>query len=115
MNREDDPELWDLLGHSAEPKVSPFFARNVLRETRKLGAGKGREWLGLRRLLPITGLAMALIAVLFLRMQTPSVPVEEPEFDTFANVAPQDYEVVGDLNDVMASDDNTMLDESVFL
>jgi hypothetical protein len=116
MKREDDEKLWDLLGHAAEPKISPFFARNVLRETRKLaGWGNLREWLSVRRLLPAASLAVALIAVLFLRMQTPLVPLADPESDIFANVDPQDYEVVADLNELLASDDNNSLEDSVFL
>ena len=43
MKRDDDQELWDLLGQAAEPKISPFFARNVLREIRKPG-----DWATLR-------------------------------------------------------------------
>ena len=35
MRREDDQELWDLLGKSATPEVSPFFARNVVRQVRE--------------------------------------------------------------------------------
>ena len=116
MKREDDQELWDLLGHAAEPKISPFFARNVLRETRKLsGWGNLRGWLNVRRLVPATSLAVALIAVLFLRMQTPLAPVADPESDIFANVDPQDYELVADLDDLVASDDSNSLDDSVLL
>jgi hypothetical protein len=114
MKREDDQELWDLLGHAPEPKISPFFARNVLRETRRLTSwGSLRGWLNVRRLVPATSLAVALIAVLLLRMQTPLVPVADPESDIFANVDPQDYEVVADLDDLVASDDNSSLDEGV--
>src|SRR6266496_825664 len=35
MKREDDQQLWELLGRLAEPKLSPFFARNVLRQVRR--------------------------------------------------------------------------------
>jgi hypothetical protein len=116
MKREDDQELWDLLGHAAEPKISPFFARNVVRETRKLvGWGKLRNWLSVRRLLPTASVAVALIAVLLLRPQTPLVPLPNPESDIFANVDPQDYEVVSDLDDLLASDDNGLLEDSVLL
>lgn len=116
MKREDDQELWDLLGRSPEPKISPFFARNVVREARK-SAGLARlgDWIGLRRVVPVASLAVALIAVLLLRMQTPVVPLPDPESDVFANVDPQDYEVVSDLDDLVAADDNALLEESVLL
>ena len=75
MKREDDEKLWDLLGQAAEPKISPFFARNVLREIRKpAGWANLREWLTVRRLIPAASLVVALMAVVFLRMQTSWVP-----------------------------------------
>ena len=55
---------------------------------------------------------MALIAVVFLWMQTSSGPQTEPEL---ANMNAQDYEVMVDLDDLLASDDSSSLDESVFL
>src|SRR5436189_171653 len=52
MKREDDQELWDLLGQAAEPKVSPYFARNVSREVRQAsGWTTFRGWLNPRRLI----------------------------------------------------------------
>ena len=113
MKRDDDQELWDLLGRAAEPKTSLFFARNVLREIRKSGEAAG--WLNLRRLIPAAGMAAALIAVILLRMQMSVAPLADPSSDTLANVDPQDYEVVADLDDLLASDDNNSLDDSVLL
>ena len=73
MKREDDQKLWDLLGQAAEPKISPFFARNVLRKIRKPRgiAATSAWWFNLRWLIPAAGMAAALIAAVFLRMQTP--------------------------------------------
>src|SRR6266404_6048860 len=34
MHRDEDRQLWDLLGQANAPKVSPFFARNVIRRVR---------------------------------------------------------------------------------
>lgn len=114
MKRDDDQELWDLLGQAAEPKISPFFARNVLREIRQpAGWFWSRGWLNLRRLIPATGVAVALIAVAFLRMHLSVAPLTSPSSDALANVDPQDYEVIADLDDLLASDDNNSLDESV--
>jgi hypothetical protein len=116
MKRDDDRELWDLLGRAAEPKISPFFARNVLREIRQPGGWAAlRGWLTLRRLIPAAGVAGALIAVVFLRMHTSVAPLAEPPSDILANVDAQDYEVVADLDDLLASDDNNSLDESILL
>jgi hypothetical protein len=115
MKRDDDQKLWDLLGQAAEPKISPFFARNVLREIRKPGDWATlRGWLNPWRLIPAAGGAAALIAVAFLRMHTAVAPLEGSSPD-LANVDSQDYEIVADLDDLLASDDNTSVDESVLL
>jgi hypothetical protein len=116
MKRDDDQELWDLLGQAAEPRISPFFARNVLREIRKPGDWTTlRGWLNLRRLIPAAGMAGALIAVVFLRMHTSVAPLAGPASDVLANVDAQDSEVIADLDDLLASDDNNSLDDSVLL
>jgi hypothetical protein len=114
MKRDDDPKLWDLLGQASEPKISPFFARNVLREIRKPNAwATWRGWLSPRRLISAVGAATALIAVAFLRMHTSVAPLAPS--DPLANVEAQDYEVMADLDDLLASDDNNSLDDSVLL
>ena len=116
MKRDDDQELWDLLGRSAEPKISPFFARNVLREIRQPGHWLTlRGWFNPRRLIPAAGMAVALIVAVFLRMHTSVAPVAGPSSEMLANVDAQDYEVIADLDDLLASDDNNSLDDSVLL
>ncbi len=116
MNRDDDPKLWDLLGQAPERKISPFFARNVLREIREPGARTSfRAWFNLRRLIPAAGMATALIAVIFLRWHTAVAPLTGPSPDGLANVDSQDSEVIADLDDLLASDDSNSLDESVLL
>ena len=114
MKREDDQELWDLLGQAAEPKISPFFARNVVREIRQPGAWTTlRGWLNLRRLIPASGMVAALLAVAFLRMHTAVAPLANPSSDGLANMDPQDYEVISDLDDLLASDDSNSLDDGI--
>ncbi|MEY2558494.1 MAG: hypothetical protein QOE34_1919 [Verrucomicrobiota bacterium] len=117
MKREDDEKLWDLLGRAAEPEVSPFFARNVVRETRRQAGGWPAlpAWFGLRRLLPAAGVGVALIAVVFLKSQTSVPRAVETEPDKLAIISAQDYEVIADLDDLLASDDNNSLEESVLL
>lgn len=115
MKRDDDQELWDLLGRTAEPKISPFFARNVLREIRQPGYWSTlRGWFNPRRLIPAAGVAAALIVAVFFRMHTAVAPLTPPPPDMLANADAQDYEVIADLDDLLASDDNS-LDESVLL
>jgi hypothetical protein len=114
MKREDDEKLWDLLGHSAEPKVSPFFARNVLRKIRE-SESRPRASVWLRWLVPATGVAVAIIAALFLRVQTPDSNYSDPRPDTLAVIESQDSELIADLDDLFESDDNSSWDESVLL
>lgn len=114
MKREDDEKLWDLLGHAAEPKVSPFFARNVLREIRESrGSSPVTGWL--KWLVPATGVAVAVIAALFLRVQTPGQNHSNLPADQLALLEAQDSEVMADLDDLIASDDSSSWDDAVLL
>ncbi len=117
MKREDDEKLWDLLGQAAEPKISPFFARNVVRETRKSdGRANLREWLTFRRLVPALSLAVALMAAVFLQRSTPPVdPLADSPTEVSTNVTAQDYEVMADLEDLLAAEDSNSLDDSILL
>jgi hypothetical protein len=66
MERQDDPQLWDLLGRSKTPEPSPFFARNVLRAVREERSPRNgiASWFQLRRLIPsFSALAAVVIAV----------------------------------------------------
>ena len=116
MNRDDDKELWDLLGRAAKPSVSPFFARNVVREIRKPNRWTALSgWLNPRRLIPAAGVAMALIAALLLRTQTAVVPGPKLNSDKLAIVEAQDNEVISDFEDLLASDDSNSLDDGILL
>ena len=114
MKREDDEKLWDLLGRSAEPKVSPFFARNVLREVRE-SESRSRVGGWLKWLVPAAGVAVAIIAALFLRVQTPDPSYSESRAETLTFVESQDSELIADLDVLIESDDNNSWDESVLL
>ena len=120
MKREDDQQLWDLLGRNPAPGVSPFFARNVLRRLREqpTWAAAFRPWFRLRRLIPLSGAVAAIAGAVFMMYQAPvqeqSVTEQPPneEAELFAKIDPQDYEVVADLDDLLASDENNLWDES---
>jgi hypothetical protein len=114
MKREDDEKLWDLLGHAAEPKISPFFARNILREVRE-SRGRSRVTGWLKWLVPATGVAVAVIAALFLRVQSPDRNHSDLPADQLAAMEAQDSEVMADLDDLIASDDSTSWDDGVLL
>jgi hypothetical protein len=114
MKREDDKKLWDLLGRSAEPAVSPFFARNVLREVRE-SEGRSRVGGWLQWLVPTAGVAVAIIAALFLRVQAPDQNYSDARAETLSLIESQDSELIADLDDLIESDDTNSWDESVLL
>jgi hypothetical protein len=113
MKREDDQDLWDFLGRVAEPSLSPFFARNVLRQVREPGGlDRARKWFSLRRLIPATALAIVVIGVTVATHHPVSQKSPESAPDVVAKIDPQDYEVVADLNELLAVDENSLWDEN---
>src|SRR4051794_7758846 len=108
MNRENDQQLWDLLGEAKSPVVSPFFARNVLRTIRQRPAVLRRitGWFALSRLIPATTVAMAIIVTVFVVNgpdKTEMALINDS--DPVARIDPQDYDVVADLDELIASDE----------
>jgi hypothetical protein len=115
MKRDDDEKLWDLLGHSAEPAVSPFFARNVLRKIREAqGEEAPRRGWALRWLVPAAGVATVIIAALTF----PSHLVERTHRDATVEVVTsdsQDNDLLADLDDLVGAEDSPAWDDAVML
>ncbi len=67
MEREDDPQLWDLLRHSRVPEASPFFARNVVRAVRseQPSGSAVASWFQWRRLVPTFSVLAAIVIAVF--------------------------------------------------
>jgi hypothetical protein len=112
MKREDDEQLWDLLGNSAPPQVSPFFARNILRQVRPHPRlSRAPSWLNWRTLVPVSGLtAVTLATVLLYTFSFRQKAVTED--DPIAKIDVQDYEVVADLDELLASDETSLWDDN---
>lgn len=113
MKREDDQELWDLLGKAGKPAVSPFFARNVVREIRQVRTWQSRfaQWFEPRRLIPATAVAVAMFAAA-VSLQKPtgtSMSSENPP-EAVAQLDAVDYEVVADLDDLLALEEDNLWD-----
>jgi len=113
MNREDDQQLWDLLGRANAPEASPFFARNVLRSIRQQPSWHERivRLLPARRLVPAAGLAaLAIAGALFLNNQGTRPDVVEVDEDIIA-VDEQDYDVIADLDNLLAMEESSLWED----
>ena len=115
MNREEDEKLWNLLGRATEPTASPFFARNVLRKIREArGESSPRGSWYLRWMVPAAGVAVVIIAGL----AVPTQIINRHQSSSQAELAVaegQDGDLLADLDDLMASDDSSALDDAVLL
>jgi hypothetical protein len=113
MEPQDDKELWDVLGRLAEPTVSPFFARNVLRQVRQRPSHfeRVRNWLTGRRVVGASAVAAAVIALaLVMHHPGPRTP-SSSDLDLVTKIDPQDYDVVADLDELIAWDENNMWED----
>ena len=109
MKREDDQSLWNLLGKAPQPRVSAFFARNVLRKIREKPTWRTQfaHFFRGRQLIPAAALGAAVVAaLLFIWISGPGAnPIKN---SNIAGIATQDYEVVADLDDLVASEENNL-------
>ncbi len=116
---EDDP-LWGLLGEGKLGKpaeVSPFFARNILREIRltqdqnRTPAGTSFSSLLRRWRMGLVGAAMALgVAAL-----TGTALLQDRTAGNLASQQPSDAEVISHLDELLTYEDTTVwLDQSAY-
>jgi hypothetical protein len=113
MRREDDPRLWDLLGKAETPALSPFFARNVVRQIRNENGRRTNifSWFDPRKLIPASAVALALmVTLLSTHFPTTDTSADFPE--TVARIDPQDYDAVADLDDLLATDDDNLWNDN---
>ena len=111
MKREDDEQLWDFLGRLPPPQLSPFFSRNIVRRLREeLPAPRSRRLL--RWLIPASVAATVLVTGLVSLHRPATWPKQTSDIDVVAEIDPQDYEVVADLDQLVASDENSLWDDN---
>jgi hypothetical protein len=113
MKREDDHQLWDFLGQASEPKLSPFFARNVVRTIRQRSRPfeSLRSWFSPRRLVPIAGVAVAIIAAVATIHQPGIHKSSDSTPGVIAQIDPQDYDVIADLDELVVTDESNLWDD----
>jgi hypothetical protein len=104
MNRDEDPQLWDLLGRSKGVAPSPFFARNVVRAVRAEIPERHNlsGWFNLRRLIPALSVAAA-VAIAAFTFQV--LHHQGSPHRGLTTVEVQDSDVASDL-DLLASNDD---------
>lgn len=113
MDREDDKQLWDILGRVPEPALSPLFARNVVRSIRQQASRveRMRGWFSWRRLAAASAVVVLVIGVAVAThhpvSQTPAIN----DSDVVAKIDPQDYDVVADLDELIAWDENSVWED----
>src|SRR5207248_11585860 len=95
MDREDDKELWDMLGRIPEITLSPFFARNVLRRVRQ-GAPpfeRARSWFSLRSLAAPSAVAAVVIGLAIATHHPVSQTAAVDDSDVAAKMDPRASDV----------------------
>jgi hypothetical protein len=112
MEPQDDKELWDVLSHVPELRLSPFFARNVLRKIRQEPARFQRvwNWFGMRKLVGASAVAAVIIGTALVAHHPRSPVASSNDLDVVAKIDPQDYDVVADLDELIAWDENSVLE-----
>ena len=113
MEPEDDKQLWDVLGRVPAPALSPFFARNVLRKIRQETTGfeRARNWFSLRRLVAASAVAIVVAGMAIATHHPVPRTASANESDVVAKIDPQDYDVVADLDELIAWDENSVWED----
>jgi hypothetical protein len=110
MEPQDDKQLWDILGRVREPSLSPFFARNVVRKIRQEATRfeRARNWFSLRRLVAASAVAIVVVGMAIATRHPISQTPSANDADVVAKIDPQDYDVVADLDELIAWDENSV-------
>ena len=115
MNRDEQDDLWQLLGKAKEPQISPFFSRNVLRALRE----QRQEWPGvigrLRRqwrTLAFAGCGL-LLAIGALVWQAAPRPDQLTLLAQQVSLSP-DYDVITHLDELLETEENAVWLDNVY-
>lgn len=114
MNREDDPELWDLLEQAKKVEPSPFFARNVLRAVRSHPSRPVSGFSGWRfgRIATLLSTAAAIV-VTAVAVETFHKRAASPRNSNVVLAEGQDPDLAADLDVLASADDDS--DDSALL
>ena len=89
------------------------FARNVLREIRQGSArfDRVRKWFSGRKLVGASAVAAVAVALALVTHYPGPRSASSSDLDVVAKVDPQDYDVVADLDELIAWDENSVWQE----
>ena len=113
MEPQDDKELWDVLGRLPKPTLSPFFARNVLRRIRQKSTRfeRVRNWFSVRKVVGASAVAAVFGALALVTHYPGPRTTSSSDSDVVTKVDPQDYDVVADLDALIAWDENSVWED----
>jgi len=113
MEPEDDKQVGIVLGRVPDPTLSRFFARNVVRQIRQKATRfeRTRKWFSLRRLVAASAVAIVVVGMAIATHHPVSQTASANDSDVVAKVDPQDYDVVADLDELIAWDENNVWEE----
>jgi hypothetical protein len=113
MDREDDKQLWDILARVPQPTLSPFFARNVVRSVRQEATRfeRMRHWFSWRRLAAASAVVIVVVGMAIATHHPVSQRATANDSDVVAKIEPQDYDVVADLDELIAWDENSVWED----
>jgi hypothetical protein len=113
MEPQDDKKLWDVLGRLPKPTLSPFFARNVLRKIRHEPTcfEWARNWFSVRKVVGASAVAAVFVAFALVTHYPGPRTTSSNESDVVAKIDPQDYDVVADLDALIAWDENSVWED----
>ena len=114
MEPQDDKELWDVLGRLPEPTLSPFFARNIVRKIREQPTHfeRVRKWFGVRKVVGASAVAAVVVALAIVTHYPGPRTTSSSDSDVVAKIDPQDYDVVADLDELIAWDENSVWEDT---
>jgi hypothetical protein len=113
MEPQDDKELWDVLGRLPRPTLSPFFARDVLRKIRRepIRFQWARNWFSVRKVIAASAVAAVFVVLALVTHYPGPRATSSSDSDVVAKIDPQDYDVVADLDALIAWDENTVWED----
>jgi hypothetical protein len=115
MNREEQDDLWRLLGKAKEPGISPFFSRNVLRALREEPQEHPGmlSWLHRRWRIAAVATCGLLLASAGVFWNLPQRPDPISVLAQQVSLSP-DYEVITHLDELIETEENAVWLDNVY-